>query len=75
MKDKEQRKWYAVKVIENGWTEGVILNQIATNLYLRQGENEHKTTNYLDKIDLDQAKKVLNIFKDPYLFDFAEFTE
>ena len=73
--DDETRKWYAVQSVENGWTEGVLLNQIGTALHLRQMDNEHKTTNYLQKLDSDISKNVLDILKDPYLFNFLNYNK
>ena len=36
IKDKNIRKWYIEKVIEEGWAESVLLYQLDTNLYMRQ---------------------------------------
>lgn len=36
VKDKEQRKWYIIESIENGWARPVIIHQIASKLYERK---------------------------------------
>lgn len=35
VKDKEQRKWYIMEAIKNGWARPVIVHQIVSKLYER----------------------------------------
>ncbi|NEP54336.1 MAG: DUF1016 domain-containing protein, partial [Moorea sp. SIO3C2] len=37
VKDPQERLWYAAKVIEEGWNRDILVLQIETNLYQRQG--------------------------------------
>lgn len=65
--DETRRFWYAAAALENGWSRDVLVHQIETNLYERQGgapTNFHAT---LPKPDSDLAQQTL---KDPYIFDF-----
>ncbi len=38
LKDTRERDWYARKVIEHGWSRNVLVHQIDSRLYLRQGQ-------------------------------------
>lgn len=37
-KDEKERFWYARKTIENGWLRNIMVHQIETDLYNRQGK-------------------------------------
>ena len=51
VKDKEIRKWYMNKCLEDGWSDSVLVYQIDTNLYDRQ-EKAIKHNNF--KLTLKQ---------------------
>ena len=70
VKDKEQRKWYIIESIENGWTRPVIIHQIASKLYERQALLENKTTNFDNTLPSPNNEQVKELLKDPYIFDF-----
>lgn len=73
IKDKNIRKWYIEKVIEEGWAESVLLYQLDTNLYQRQVKNI-KHTNF--DLTLKQNSDLANyIMKEPYVFDLIELAE
>ena len=73
IKDKNIRKWYIEKVIEEGWAESVLLYQLDTNLYMRQVENK-KHNNF--ELTLKENSELANyIMKEPYVFDLIELTE
>ena len=38
VKDSEERFWYAKKVLEHGWSRNILVMQIESNLYARQGK-------------------------------------
>ena len=63
----EARLWYAQKVMENGWSRDVLVLQIESKLYQRQGKAVNNFDLTLPPHDSDMAAQV---FKDPYLFDF-----
>lgn len=70
----EQRKWYMRKAIENGWSVRVFEHQIATRLYERQALTD-KTQNFKQLLPLPQSELAIETMKDPYIFDFIEFSE
>jgi predicted nuclease of restriction endonuclease-like (RecB) superfamily len=63
----EARLWYAQKVIENGWSRDVLVVQIESKLFQRQGKAVNNFDLTLPPHDSDMA---VQVFKDPYLFDF-----
>lgn len=67
IKDEEKRLWYIQKTIENGWSRNVLVHQIESDLYNRQGRALTNFENTLPAPQSDLAKQML---KDPYIFDF-----
>ena len=72
LKDSEQRAWYALKTIENGWTRNVLVHQIETDLYHRQGK---AITNFQNVLDEPQSELAHQILKDPYNFNFFDLAQ
>lgn len=73
VKDKEIRKWYMSKCLEDGWSDSVLVYQIDTNLYARQ-EKAIKLNNF--ELTLKQNSDLANnMMKEPYVFDLIELTE
>ena len=73
IKDKEIRKWYIEKCIEEGWSKSIFIYQIETNLYKRQSKiTKHNNFNLTLKQNSDLAN---NMMKDPYVFDILELTD
>lgn len=70
VKDKEQRKWYIIKSIQNGWARPVIVHQISLKLYERQALLENKTTNFDETLPSPNNEQAKELLKDPYIFDF-----
>ena len=70
VKDKEQRKWYIIESIENGWARPVIIHQIASKLYEGQALLENKTINFDNTLPSPNNEQVKELLKDPYIFDF-----
>ena len=70
VKDKEIRKWYMGKCLEEGWSDNILVYQIDTNLYNRQVKTiKHNNFNLTLKQNNDLAN---NIMKEPYVFDLIE---
>ncbi len=65
--DPETRKWYLRQVIEHGWSRNVLIMQIESNLYDRQGK---AITNFDAQLPSPQSDLARQTLKDPYLFDF-----
>lgn len=73
VKDKEIRKWYMQKCLDEGWSKSVLIYQIDTNLYNRQ-EKATKHNNF--GLTLKQNSDLANhMMKEPYVFDLIELTE
>jgi predicted nuclease of restriction endonuclease-like (RecB) superfamily len=67
VKDPAQRLWYAQQTIENGWSRNVLVHQIESNLYARQGK---ALTNFNLALPPTQSDLAQQLLKDSYVFDF-----
>jgi len=67
VKDPMQRLWYARKTIEFGWSRSVLVHQIESGLYSRQGK---AVTNFPDTLPAAQSDLAKQLLKDPYHLDF-----
>ncbi len=63
----EQRSWYIKSTIEHGWSRNVLVHQIETNLYERQGKS---LNNFKDTLPSSQSELVQQILKNPYNLEF-----
>ncbi len=72
VKDKKERSFYINKTIENGWSRDVMVHQIESKLFKRQGRI---SSNFKDILIPPQSELVQQIFKDPYKFDFIYLGE
>lgn len=76
IKDGDERLWYARKAIAHGWSRNVLVHQIETDLYRRQGK---ALTNFARTLPAPQSDLAQELVKDPYSFDFlalgAEISE
>jgi predicted nuclease of restriction endonuclease-like (RecB) superfamily len=64
---EEERLWYARKAYEHGWSRNILVIQIEIKSYNRKGKSQNNFSNTLPATDSDMA---IQVFKDPYLFDF-----
>lgn len=62
-----EREWYARAAIEHGWSRAVLVHQIESSLYHRQGK---AVTNFQKNLPSPQSELAQQTLKDPYLFDF-----
>jgi predicted nuclease of restriction endonuclease-like (RecB) superfamily len=67
LKDPQLRLWYAQQTIRNGWSRVVLSHQIETDLHRRIGQADN---NFGDRLPPEQSDMAVQIFKDPYVFDF-----
>ncbi|WP_247356738.1 PDDEXK nuclease domain-containing protein [Bradyrhizobium sp. 160] len=67
VKAPEERAWYARQAIEHGWSRNVLIHQIDSNLFARQGS---ALTNFSRTLPAEQSELAQQILKDPYTFDF-----
>lgn len=66
VKVAKQREFYIQKTIENGWSRNVLVLQIESRLYERQG----KAVSNFAKTLPPQSDLAIQLLKDPYNFDF-----
>ncbi|MCW2081856.1 putative nuclease of restriction endonuclease-like (RecB) superfamily [Bradyrhizobium diazoefficiens] len=67
VKTQEERTWYARQAIEHGWSRNVLVHQIESKLFARQGS---ALTNFSRTLPAEQSELAQQILKDPYTFDF-----
>jgi len=67
VKDPSARVWYMGQAVERGWSRDMMMRQIESDLYRRQGQAQTNFTRTLPATQSDLARQVL---KDPYNFDF-----
>lgn len=71
LKTTDERQWYAQKAIEHNWSRNILVMQIETRLFERQGNAITNFEQRLPKPDSDLARESI---KDPYRFDFLGLT-
>jgi predicted nuclease of restriction endonuclease-like (RecB) superfamily len=67
VKATEERAWYAEQAIEHGWSRAVLVHQIESDLFARQGS---ALTNFSRTLPAGQSELAQQLLKDPYTFDF-----
>lgn len=72
LKDLEQRIWYIQKTIENGWSRNVLVHQIDTDLYSRQGL---AITNFQQALPAPQSDLAQSLLKSEYNLEFLALRE
>jgi len=72
VKDPEERVWYTQAAIEYGWSRNILVMQIESDLYRRQGK---ATTNFQATLPKPQSDLAQQLLKDPYNFDFLTLSK
>ncbi len=67
LKDPAQRLWYAKMTVEHGWSRAVLVHQIESDLYGREGK---AVSNFKRTLPPPQSDLAQQAIKDPYTFDF-----
>ena len=67
LKDPVERDWYVRATVQHGWSRDVLVHQIESGLFRRQGK---AVTNFEQALPLPQSDLAQQITKDPYNFDF-----
>ena len=67
VKDPQERRWYIQQTIKSGWSRNVLVYQIESGLYRRQGK---AVTNFEKTLPPTQSDLAQEVMKDPYNFDF-----
>ncbi|MEI8321280.1 MAG: PDDEXK nuclease domain-containing protein [Alphaproteobacteria bacterium] len=70
--NEEEQLWYITKTIENGWSRNVLVHQIESNLYGRQG---NAVTNFKDTLPSPQSDLSHELIKSPYNLEFLNISE
>ena len=69
VKNYEERHWYVHETAKNGWSRNVLVAQIQTGLYKRQGKSVNNFQNTLPSPQSDLAREII---KDPYNLEFLD---
>jgi predicted nuclease of restriction endonuclease-like (RecB) superfamily len=72
VKDSAEREWYVQQTIQYGWSRNVLVHQIESRLYNRQGK---AITNFENTLPKPQSELAQQLLKDPYNFDFLSLGE
>lgn len=72
VKGRDERLWYAEQTVLNGWSRNVLVMQIESQLYHRQGK---AITNFQQTLPTPQSDLAQQLIKDPYNFDFLTLSE
>ncbi len=67
VKEPTERLWYIQQTIQYGWSRNILVHQIESGLYRRQGK---ATTNFDRTLPKPQSELAQQLLKDPYNFDF-----
>ena len=66
------RQWYIRACIEHGWSRAVLVHQIESSLYERQGK---AVTKFDRALPTPQSELARELIKDPYNLDFVGFSD
>lgn len=69
IKDPKERAWYLHQTLHYGWGRDILLHQIESGLYQRQGR---AVTNFDQALPAPQSDLARQTIKDHYLFDFLD---
>ncbi|MEM8604716.1 MAG: PDDEXK nuclease domain-containing protein [Cyanobacteria bacterium P01_H01_bin.121] len=72
VKSTDQRLWYAQETMSNGWSRNVLVLQIESDLYQRQGG---AVTNFDRSLPQPQSDLAQQLIKSPYNFDFLAISQ
>jgi predicted nuclease of restriction endonuclease-like (RecB) superfamily len=67
VKKAAEREWYVRATIQNGWSRNVLVHQIESGLYRRQGK---ALTNFTRTLPFPQSELAQQVINDPYNFEF-----
>ncbi|MBF0160466.1 MAG: DUF1016 family protein [Magnetococcales bacterium] len=72
LRTEAERRWYAAKAIENGWSRNMLVIQIETRLLERSGQ---AITNFALQLPRPLSDLARESLKDPYRLDFLGLGE
>ena len=71
-KDVTEALYYVNKTMEQNWSRNVLVHQIESGLYQREGK---AVSNFNETLPAPQSDLAQQLIKDPYTFDFLTLTE
>lgn len=72
VKTPDEALYYVRSTLEYGWSRNVLVHQIESGLYQREGK---AITNFKTTLPLPQSDLAQQVLKDPYVFDFLALTK
>lgn len=66
--DSDKALFYVRQTLENGWSRGILLSMLDTNLYERSGK---ALTNFQNKLPDENSDLAQELTRDPYNFSFT----
>src|SRR5439155_1891542 len=72
VKNPHEREWYVRATIQNGWSRNVLVHQIESGLYRRQGK---ALSNFTRTLPAPQSELAQQVVKDPYNFESLTLAE
>ena len=72
--NREEYIWYLEKTLEHKWSVDDLTSQVKSQLYERQAV-ANKISNFERRLPAEQKDMVVSTMKDPYMFDFIDYTE
>lgn len=72
--NREEYIWYLEKTLEHKWSVDDLNSQVKSQLYERQAV-ANKISNFERRLPAEQKDMVVSTMKDPYMFDFIDYTE
>jgi predicted nuclease of restriction endonuclease-like (RecB) superfamily/predicted nucleotidyltransferase len=71
-KQHEEALYYVQNTIAYGWSRSVLVHQIESGLWQREGQ---AMTNFAQTLPAVQSELAAQVLKDPYVFDFLSLTK
>jgi len=68
----DEALYYVRNTLEYGWSRNVLVHQIESGLYQREGK---AITNFQTTLPVPQSDLAQQVLKDPYVFDFLALTK
>lgn len=68
----DEALYYVRNTLEYGWSRNVLVHQIESGLYQREGK---AITNFQTTLPVPQSDLAQQVLKDPYVFDFLTLTK
>jgi predicted nuclease of restriction endonuclease-like (RecB) superfamily len=72
VKNPIEREWYIHQTLQQGWSRNILVHQIESGLFHRQGK---AITNFDRTLPKPQSELAEQLLKEPYCFDFLSLEE